>query len=124
VDYSTGELIKRTIAELRNFNTVPLTKRPMLEARTARLSYSQAGVETTLNDISEKTIEAVRYPPSGVYGYIQSRVDVSRNTAYEILKQSGRYDELEINPQLFLDNMIGAIRRTLNSLLVEGMKYE
>ncbi|MGZ8238639.1 MAG: restriction endonuclease, partial [Methylobacter sp.] len=124
VDYSAEELIDRTVAELLNFNTVPLTRRPMLEARTARLSYSQAGIETTLNNIGEKAIEAVRYPLPDVYGYIQSRVDVSRNTVYEILKQSGRYDELEINPQLFLDNVIGAIRRTLNSLLVEGVKYE
>src|SRR5215218_4724026 len=45
-------------------------------------------------------------------------------TIFEILKGSGRYGELEINPQLFLDDAIEAIKRTLNSLLVEGVKYE
>ncbi|MBI1924476.1 DEAD/DEAH box helicase family protein [Candidatus Poribacteria bacterium] len=124
VEYSTQELIRRTVAELRDFNFVPLAKRPMLEARTARLSYSEEGIEGTLKDTGVKKPEEVRYLIPDVYGYIQSRVDVSRNTVYEILKQSNRFGELEINPQMFLDNVIGAIRRTLNSLLVEGVKYE
>jgi len=124
VEYSTDELIKRTVTELRDFKFVPLTKRPMLEARTARLTYSEEGIEETLKDTGVKKSEEVRYLVPDVYGYIQSRVDVSRNTVYEILKQSNRLGELEINPQMFLDNVIGAIRRTLNSLLVEGVKYE
>ena len=124
VEYSTDQLIKRTVAELRDFNFVPMTKRPLLEARTVRLSYSGEGIEGTLKDTGTKKSEEVQYLVPDVYGYIQSRVDVSRNTVYEILKQSNRFGELEINPQMFLDNVIGAIRRTLNSLLVEGVKYE
>jgi type III restriction enzyme len=124
VEYSTEELIRRTVSELRDFIFVPLTKRPMLEARTACLSYSEEGIEGTLKDTGVKKSEEVRYLIPDVYGYIQSRVDVSRNTVYEILKQSDRLGELEINPQMFLDNVISAIRRTLNSLLVEGVKYE
>lgn len=124
VEYRTEELIRRTVAELRDFNFVPLTKRPMLEARTAHLSYSGEGIESTLKDTGMKTSEEVRYLIPDVYGYIQSRVDVSRHTVYDILQQSNRLGELEINPQMFLDKVIGAIRRTLNSLLVEGVKYE
>jgi len=124
VEYSTAELIKRTVAELRDFNFVPLIKRPMLEARTARLSYSEEGIQGTLKDSGVKKSEKVRYLIPEVYAYIQSRVDVSRHTVFEILKQSNRLGELEISPQMFLDNVIGAIRRTLNSLLVEGVKYE
>lgn len=124
VEYDTKELIRRTVAELGDFNFVPLTKRPLLEARTARLSYSEEGIEGMLKDITAKKSEEVRYLIPDVYGYIQSRVNVSRNTVYEILSQSNRLGELEINPQMFLDNVIGAIRRTLNSLLVEGVKYE
>jgi type III restriction enzyme len=124
VEYGTDELIKRTVAELRDFNFVPQTKRPMLEARTARLSYSEEGIEGTLKDTGVKKSEEVRYLIPDVYGYIQNRVDVSRNTVYEILKQSNRLGELEINPQMFLDNVIGAIRHVHNSLLVEGVKYE
>lgn len=124
VEYSTEELIRLTIAELRDFNKVPLTKRPMLESRTAHLSYSEEGVEGALKDTGIKKSEEVRYLIPDVYGYIQSRIDVSRNTVFEILKQSNRWEEMEINPQMFLDNIIGAIRRTLYDLMVEGVKYE
>jgi len=124
VEYSTAELIRRTVAELGDLNNVPPTKRPMLEARTASLSYSEQGVETTLRDAGVKYVSEVHYVLPDVFGYIQSRVDISRNTIYEILKQSARYAELEINPQMFLDNVVGAIRRNLYSLMVEGVKYE
>jgi len=124
VEFSSEELIRRTVAELRDFNKVPLTKRPILEARTARLNYSDEGVETQLTDIGRKGAQEIKYLIPDVYGYIQSRVDITRKTIFEILKQSDRYGELEINPQMFLDNVVGAIQRTLNSLLVEGVQYE
>lgn len=124
VEFSTTELIRRTVAELRDFSIVPLMKPPLLEARIARLSYSTEGIAGTLKDSGTKQTEAMRYLIPDIYGYIQTRVDVGRNTVYEILQQSGRIAELEINPQLFLDNVIAAIRRAQNSLLVEGVKYE
>ncbi len=124
VEYSSAELIRRTVAELRDFNFAPLTKRPLLEARVGRLSYSEEGIAGTLQDAGTQKTEEVYYLIPDVYAYMQSRVDVSRNTVYEVLKQSDRLGELEINPQMFLDQVIGAIRRTLNSLLVEGVKYE
>ena len=124
VEYSSAELIRRTVAELHDFNFIPQTRRPLLEARIGRLRYSEEGIAGTLQDAGMKNSEEVRYLIPDVYGYIQSRVNVSRNTVYEIIRQSSRLGELEINPQMFLDQVIGAIRRTLNSLLVEGVKYE
>jgi type III restriction enzyme len=124
VEYSSKELIRRTVEELKDFNRVPLTKRPLLEARKAHLKYTDEGIEATLSDANIKKVQEVRYQIPDVYGYVQSRIDITRATIFEILKQSGRYTELESNPQLFLDNVIGAIQRTLNSLLVDGVKYE
>ena len=124
VNYSTNELVKRTIEELKDFNRVPLTKRPMLEARTAHLRISEVAVEYELQDIGVKKSEEMRYQIPDVYSYIQRRVDISRNTIFEILKQSGRVNELELNPQVFLDNVVETIRRNLNVLMVDGVKYE
>lgn len=124
VQFSTQELIRRTVAELRDFDKVPQAKPPLLEARIARLNFSQEGVTSALKDSGTKQTEAARYIIPEVYSYIQNRVDVGRNTVYEIIVQSGRVVELEINPQLFLDNIIAALRRAQNSLLVEGVKYE
>ncbi len=124
VNYSTEELIRRTVEELKDFNRVPQTKRPMLEARTAHLRFSDVAVEYELQDIGVKKAEETRYQIPDVYGYIQRRVDVSRNTIYEILRQSRRINELEINPQVVLDNFVEAICRNLNTLMVDGVKYE
>ncbi len=63
----------------------------------------------------------------------QSRVNVSRSTVYEVLKQSERYNELTINPQLFLDKVVAAIRwrakqvcwlKALNIQKINGAVYE
>lgn len=124
VSYSTDELIKRTVEELNDFNKVPRTQRPMLESRTGRISFSREGIETELQDTKVKAAEETKHQIPDVYGYIQRRVDISRQTVFEILKESGRINELEINPQVFLDNLVGAIHRNLNSLMVEGVKYE
>ncbi|MBA4369683.1 MAG: hypothetical protein C0403_18820 [Desulfobacterium sp.] len=42
----------------------------------------------------------------------------------EILKESGRIGDVLINPQLFLDNTITAIKDTLSELMIDGIKYE
>lgn len=123
VAYEADDLIAGVLAELADPNKVPPTKRPMLEARRARLAYTEEGIEGELKDIGREYAGTVRYQIPDVYGYIQSRIDITRPTIFRILKESGRYSELEINPQMFLDNLIGAIGRTINALMVSGIKY-
>ncbi|MFZ2727175.1 MAG: DEAD/DEAH box helicase family protein [Methylococcaceae bacterium] len=124
VNYSTEDLITATAKNLQDFNSFPLTKRPSLESRKFSLQFSNEGIEGTLKNTARKQVEDIYYPIPDVYAYIQNRVNVSRNTVYEVLKQSKRYDELAINPQLFLDKVVLAIRNTLNELLVDGIEYQ
>ncbi|MCF7971025.1 MAG: DEAD/DEAH box helicase family protein [Methylococcaceae bacterium] len=124
VEYSTEDLIKQAVENLKDFNSFPLTKRPALEARRTTLDINKGGIEGTLTNIARKDTETVRYAIPDVYAYIQSRIDISRNTVFEVLKQSERYAELAINPQLFLDKVVSAIRSALNDLLVAGVKYQ
>ncbi|MCK4464239.1 MAG: DEAD/DEAH box helicase, partial [Bacteroidales bacterium] len=56
--------------------------------------------------------------------YIQERTELTRSTIFEILKRSGRISEVLINPQLFLDNTVIAIKDVLMDLMIEGIKYE
>ncbi|MGE3466084.1 MAG: hypothetical protein AB7J13_04055 [Pyrinomonadaceae bacterium] len=124
VEYSTGEVIARAIKALQDRNEFPKAKKPRIEARTARLQISMEGVEGTVADIGGTGTTETPYPIPDVFGYIQSQVDISRYTAAEILTRSGREEELLINPQMFLDHVVAAIKRTLNELLVAGIKYE
>lgn len=124
VEYSTEDLINTAVKNLQDFNSYPKTKRPALEARKVAMQMNDEGIDGTLISIGRKDAEEIRYPVPDVYAYIQYRVNVSRNTVYEVLKQSKRYPELAINPHTFLDKVVGAIRHALNSLLVEGIKYQ
>ncbi|NWJ52072.1 MAG: DEAD/DEAH box helicase family protein [Bacteroidetes bacterium] len=121
VHYKTEDLISRSVEEIK---IMPSTKRPLLESKTGKITYTDSGVEGILSDISVKRAKEVHYQIPDVYGYIQNKVDIIKNTIYEILIRSDRYDELEINPQMFLDNVVGCIKKTQNNLLVEGVRYE
>ncbi|QKG51283.1 DEAD/DEAH box helicase family protein [Hymenobacter sp. BRD67] len=124
VEYQTEALIAGAVAELLDHHKTPPTHPPQLQARKARLSYTDEGITGQLAAETQLTLNTVTYPVPDVYGYLQSRVDVTRPTIFQILKRSGRYGELLINPQMFLDNVVGAIRRTLNRLQVAGIRYE
>jgi len=56
--------------------------------------------------------------------YIQSKTELTRHTILQILKSSGRLNELMLNPQLFMDNAVTAIKSALYDLMVDGIKYE
>ncbi len=124
VEFETEALIAGAVAELRDPNQTPPTHPPQLQARKARLSYTDDGIAGMVAAEAQLTLNTARYAVPDVYGYLQSRVDITRPTIFQILKQSGRYEELLVNPQMFLDNAVGAIRRTLNRLQVAGIKYE
>ena len=126
VRYDSAELIRRAVAELRDLGRVPRTVRPRLRSEVAQLEMSVgAGVTATRRAASDAELAtAGPYPIPDVYAYIQQRVDLTRATIFEVLKQSERYAELEINPQLFLDNVVDVLRRTLQQLMVDEVQYE
>lgn len=124
VAFSTEELISGAVAELLDPLKTPPTRPPQLRAHKAHLRYTHAGLVGQLAAEAHVPLRAASFAVPDVYGYIQSRVDLTRATIFQILQRSGRYDELLINPQAFLDNVVGAIRRTLHRLQVAGITYE
>lgn len=124
VEYDTDELINKAVYSLKDFNTIPMTKRPMLEAKRASFRYSNEGIKTIITDTDRKATDDIKYPIPDIYTYIQNRLDISRQTIFQILKKSGRLGEFAINPQIFLDNIVKAIENALASLMIDGIKYE
>lgn len=124
VAFDSATLIKRVITDLSNYNIIPLTKRPLMESRSGILNFSDTGIDSKLSQSAIKYADANQYLIPDIYSYIQSRVDISRKTIFEILKTSNRLKEVLINPQIFLDNVVKCIKNNLNKLLVEGLKYE
>jgi type III restriction enzyme len=54
--------------------------------------------------------------------YIQSKTELTRSTILEILKKSARINELLINPQLFMDNAVLAIKLVFYGLIIDCVK--
>lgn len=124
VNFSTEELVAATVQELKDKADTTATKRPKLISIKGRLNYSEEGIEGQVKATDDREVDELAYEIPDVYAYLQSRVDVTRPTLFRILKESGRIAELSINPQMFLDTVVSAIRHNLHSLMVAGIQYE
>lgn len=120
VEYKTQDLIQVAVEAIKG---MPPTNKPLLTAETYKVKYSDTGIEGALTNRKSKKTDNIKYLIPDIYGYIQSKIDLTRSTIYEILIQSERHTELEVNPQLFLDNAITCIRGALNQLMIDGIKY-
>ena len=59
-----------------------------------------------------------------ILSYIQSSVELTRHTIFQILKKSGRLDDFIKNPQQFMDASVKCIQDELHRIIIEGIQYE
>ena len=85
---------------------------------------NQEGIEGELVSDSIKDDYESMFEIPDMLAYIQSKTELTRHTILQILKSSGRLNELMLNPQLFMDNAVTAIKSALYDLMVDGIKYE
>jgi type III restriction enzyme len=85
---------------------------------------SNKGVEGQLISDSTNDGYQTQFEMPDMLAYIQSKTELTRSTILEVLKKSGRIKELFVNPQMFLDNVVIAIKSVLYELMIEGIKYE
>lgn len=121
VDYSTDELISKSVEAIK---VMPQTQMPYLIYQRHHLEYTNTGIEGNIKVQESERIKSLDYKIPDIFAYIQSKIDISKNTIASILKRSGRLKEIYINPQMFLDNIVINIKGVLNQLLIDGIKYE
>lgn len=119
----TPELIAACVDALSDLDQYPAVQPPKVRSSKAKIVMNTKGVHGVVSAISstEASYRSIVVPD--VYAYIQNRVHLSRSTLFAILDQSGRINELLVNPQAFLDLVVAAIQTCLQSLLVEGIEY-
>jgi type III restriction enzyme len=120
VEFSTDILIQKTVESLKK---IPKVKRPLIESRKASLEMSEEGITTIAKESKIQYAAITQYQIPNVYAYIQNKIDITRTSIHQILLQSEKLSELEINPQQFLDNVVMCIKQSLNTLLVDGVRY-
>jgi type III restriction enzyme len=121
VDYKTDELIATSAKAVKN---MPETKKPAIKSTKKKVLITQEGVDGQLVSDSVNDDYGTGFEIPDMLAYIQAKTELTRHTILEILKKSERLTELLLNPQLFMDNAVNAIKSKLYGLMVDGIKYE
>lgn len=103
---------------------MPETKKPAITSTKKKVLITESGIEGQLISDSGNDNYGLTFEIPDTLAYIQSKTELTRNTILEILKQSGRINELLLNPQLFMDHAVSAIKAVLYELMIDGIKYE
>ncbi len=122
VNYKTQDLVEKCVIAIKKIDSI---KSPTVRSRKVTLKITTESVEAD-NIINEQTFldEEVIWKIPNVLDYIQYRTELTRSTIAEILSKSGRIKDIIINPQMFLDAVSNAINHTLNTLMIDGIKYQ
>ena len=121
VEYKTDELITLSAKAVKN---MPEIRKPTIKSTKKRVLMNQEGIEGELVSDSIRDDYESMFEIPDMLAYIQSKTELTRHTILQILKSSGRLNELMLNPQLFMDNAVTAIKSALYDLMVDGIKYE
>ena len=119
VNYNTEELIRNAAKAVKE---MPRIVAPSIRSVKTEVVITDDGVTT--NYKGDKVAKGeTDYIIPDYLGYIQNRTELTRSTIHAILEQSGRLDNIVINPQLFIDSAVSAIRRVLYDLMIDGIEY-
>lgn len=120
VEYSTETLVQNAAKEIKKMERI----------EAVRLSYRETGVEVDRRGLTGTVLreggrsEAYRGTLPDVIAYLQGETELTRGTLVRILKESNRLGEFMLNPQKFMDAVASILRRELNRLIIDGIKYE
>ena len=119
VKYDTAVLIQNAAKAIKE---MPVINAPSVRSVKNKVILSDEGVSA--NYKGDKLSKAKSdYIIPDYLNYIQNRTELTRSTIYEILNRSGRQQDIAVNPQLFMDYAVSAIRRVLYDLMIDGIEY-
>lgn len=121
VDYKTEDLVSQAAKEIKD---LPKIHSPSIRSTKVRVTMGTGGVDTAYAGDRLESYGGYSWKIPDVLGYIQRKTELTRSTIEQILVQSGRIEDILINPQLFLDLAIQAIKRVLHDLMIDGIKYQ
>ena len=140
VCFNTDELITAVIELIADMEEIIA---PQIQANKVRLTMSGDGVEsrllavnsqrqhyTTDNSYDGSDTDADSNAPQPMWqlpdilAYLARHTKLTRVTLMEILRQSGRIDEMLINPQVFLERLIAIIKQAQTDLMIKGIEYQ
>ncbi|AKG14998.2 DEAD/DEAH box helicase [Moraxella bovoculi] len=121
VAFDSDELIKLASQAL---NKMPTIAKPKIEIKKARLiQNSEMGVQTE-EVYSDYQYLNKKIAIPDILKALQNKTGLTRQTLVEILKKSGRIDEIKNNPQRFIEIVAEIINNELYDLMKNGIYYQ
>ena len=121
VNYNTADLITFSAKAVKELAEI---KAPSIRSTKTGITMTDEGVGTFYVGEKVESYGGYAWKIPDVLGYIQSKTELTRSTILDILIKSDRINDILINPQLFLDLSVQAIKRTLYSVMIDGIKYQ
>lgn len=121
VDFDTDDLVRLAAEKIRNDVRV---SPPRVRVHRAQLEQTRAGIRegaALYDEVIESTQELVM---PDIVTLIQSETNLTRKTIVRILLNSGRADDIAVNPQSFISQATEAIQGVLRTMMQAGLKYE
>lgn len=121
VNYNTAALITFSAKAVKELAEI---KAPSIRSTKTGITMTGEGLGTNYLGEKVESYGGYAWKIPDVLGYIQSKTELTRSTILDILIKSGRIEDILVNPQLFLDLAVQAIKRTLYSVMIDGIKYQ
>lgn len=121
VNYSTEELVEKASEAVWRMDKV---EAPKLCTAFVDIGVEEKGITAKQVRTPEKTELLFCDKVPDILSYIQNRVELTRNTIYQILHKSKRLKDFSLNPQVFMDAVVKEIHHVLHRLIIEGIQYE
>jgi type III restriction enzyme len=121
VEYSTEELINKASKAIFCMDKIVP---PKLRTSFVDVEVETKGVTAVQVRTPETTYSAPHKKVPDILSYVQSKVELTRSTIFQILKKSGRLRDFPVNPQRFMDAVVKEISDVLHRMIIEGIQYE
>jgi len=122
VRFATDELVRIAADRIRKAGSISALS---ITVRITDIELKDAGIasEATARYETGFDVKGPRHLPD-VLAYLQNETELTRHTLARILIESGRAEDLRVNPQAFVTLATNAITGALHELMLNGIEYE
>ncbi|WP_316559877.1 type III restriction endonuclease subunit R [Methanimicrococcus stummii] len=119
VNFDSEKLIEECCKGLKNL-TIPKMK---IVYSKSKYDIESSGIKTTETDRRTEEITEFSGNLPDIISYLQNTTNLTRKTIAEILIQSDQLNLFQRNPQKFMEEVSRIIKSTMQSMIVDGIKY-
>lgn len=120
LSFETSALIESATDKVKD---MPKVEALTFTIREAGIEIGSSGVKGIgAEDHGSQVVEGARRIPD-IVGELSRRVPISRASIIAILKDSGRLEEVRLNPSVFLDQVAAAMSDALYEQLADNVEY-